>query len=156
MKFHSNQNEANLINLHSNDVTRNVFCYNKHENNNNIRSSVWNILQFEIRYDIWYENKNNSGVGFKKHPILCLQIIIDGAQFYIESDEIAKWNKLILKKFIKDFQYWYWCATGNSLLKLGSTTLKYVNLSTMLTRSNIQNHMFACCLFPFEWMHTSD
>lgn len=26
----------------------------------------------------------------------------------------------------------------------------------MLPRSNIQNHMFACCLFPFEWMHTSD
>lgn len=61
-----------------------------------------------------------------------------------------------MKKLTKDFQYLYWCATGNSLHKLGSTTLKYVNHSTMLTRSNIQNHMFACCLFPFEWMHTSD
>lgn len=40
MKFQSNQNEANLINLLSEDVTRNVLRYNKHRNNNNIRTSV--------------------------------------------------------------------------------------------------------------------
>lgn len=61
-------------------------------------------LVFGIFFNLKFDRQTKMiVVGLEKRPILCLQIIIDGAEFYIESDGIAKWNKLILKKSIMKF-----------------------------------------------------